>query len=646
MNSETLAPRKPLRLWPGVAIAIVQLLVMFLGPVVAPDAPLPVGMLGGVVGALLIFLWFLLLSRARWYERVGAIVLIVAAIFATKAIAHESMAGAGQGMLIYVLPIPYYALALVAWALATRPLQGGARLASMAAAMLIVAAPFAMLRTDGVSNIASQFHWRWTPTAEERLLAGARDEPKPLPPPPAAATPTEPVAVKAESPSTPLGTTAPTTPAATPATSPAPAKTEAAVAATETPAGLAMSERASGEAARTRVEWPGFRGPDRDSVIHGVRINTDWSSSPPVQVWRRPIGPGWSSFSVSGDLFYTQEQRGDEEMVSCYRMSTGEPVWRHRDPVRFYESNGGAGPRATPTINNGRVYTFGATGILNALDARTGAVLWSHNVATEHKVATPIWGFTSSPLVIDDVVIVAASGALAGYDRVTGTQRWFNKSKGGSYSSPHRVTIEGVEQVVFLGGPGVMSVAPSDGTLLWESAWDGGAIVQPGVTEDGDILINAMSMMGGVGTRRLHVTHPPEGWKVEERWTSRGLKPYFNDFVVHKGHAFGFDGNILSCINLQDGERKWKGGRYGNGQLVLLADQDVLLVISEEGELALVSATADKFTELAKFPVFDAKTWNHPVLIGDTLLVRNGEEMAAFKLVLAAPLKKETVEEK
>ena len=407
-----------------------------------------------------------------------------------------------------------------------------------------------------------------------------------------------------------------------------------------------MSERVSGEAGRTRVEWPGFRGPDRDSVIRGVRINTDWSASPPVQVWRRPIGPGWSSFSVSGDLFYTQEQRGDEEMVSCYRMSTGEPVWRHSDPVRFYESNGGAGPRATPTINNGRVYTFGATGIVNALDARTGAVLWSHNVASESKIATPIWGFTSSPLVIDDVVIVAASGALAGYDRVTGKQRWFNKSKGGSYSSPHRVTIEGVEQVVFLGGPGAMSVAPADGKLLWESAWEGGAIVQPGVTEDGDILINAMSMMGGLATRRLHVTHAPEGWKVEERWTSRGLKPYFNDFVVHKGHAFGFDGSILSCINLEDGERKWKGGRYGNGQLVLLADQDVLLVISEEGELALVSATADKFTELASFPVFDAKTWNHPVLIGDTLLVRNGEEMAAFKLALAAPSKKETIDEK
>ena len=185
MNSETSTPRKPLRLWPGVAIAIVQLLVMFGGPVVAPDAPLPVGMLGGVVGALLILLWWLFFSRARWFERVGAIVLIAAAIFATRAIAHESIVGAGQGMLIYILPIPYYALALAAWALATRSLHGGARLASMVAAMLVVAATFAMIRTDGVSNVASQFHWRWTPTAEERLLAEANDEPKPLLPSPA-----------------------------------------------------------------------------------------------------------------------------------------------------------------------------------------------------------------------------------------------------------------------------------------------------------------------------------------------------------------------------------------------------------------------------------------------------------------------------
>jgi outer membrane protein assembly factor BamB len=177
--------------------------------------------------------------------------------------------------------------------------------------------------------------------------------------------------------------------------------------------------------ARADDSWPGFRGPHRDSIIRGAKIETDWAKSPPVALWRRPIGPGWSSFAVQGDRLYTQEQRGDDEIVACYKVSTGEPVWSHKDAVRFYESNGGAGPRATPTLHHGRVYSFGATGILNALDAATGSVVWSRNAASDTNRQLPIWGFTSSPLVVGDVVIVAVSGTLAGYDAATGGKpRW------------------------------------------------------------------------------------------------------------------------------------------------------------------------------------------------------------------------------
>ena len=606
-----MSTEKSLRLWPGITIVIIEAVLFAIAPVIGSDRVM-MGLLGGVVAALLILLWWIFFSRAAWAERIGAIALMAAAIVAAKSVAHPSVVGAGQGMLMYMLPLPFLAVALVAWAGAARRLEGVSRYAALIAAIVIAIAPFTLIRTAGVRGGGAFFepHWRWTPTPEEVLLATVKDEPKPLPPVPAVVE-----TAKAE-----------------------PKTAEPAKAAVEKPAVVAT------EPDLGAIAWAGFRGPGRNSVVHGVRINTDWSATPPVELWRKPIGPGWSSFSVQGDLIFTQEQRGDDEIVACYRLSTGVPVWRHRDHTRFYESNGGAGPRATPTLDRGRVYAFGATGMLNALDARTGAVIWSRNAAADTKRKQEFWGFTSSPLVLDDAVVVAVAGTLASYDLATGKPRWIGPQHGGSYSSPYLVTIDGVQQILLLAPPGVISVAPADGKLLWEHTWDGGAIVQPNMTEDGDILISAMTMTGGEGVRRLNVSNASGAWKIDERWTSNGLKPYFNDYVVHKGHAYGFDNSIMSCIDLADGKRVWKGGRYGNGQVFLLADQDVLLVTTEEGEIALVSATPDKFTELAKIPALDGKTWNHPVLVGDRLLVRNGQEMAAFRLTLAA--KPATVDEK
>jgi outer membrane protein assembly factor BamB len=414
-----------------------------------------------------------------------------------------------------------------------------------------------------------------------------------------------------------------------PETVPAPVQTASLKTAAKLPPAPDASPAPAPPTPEPPAVWPGFRGPHRDGIATGVHIKTDWTASPPTEIWRRAVGPGWSSFSVRGDLIYTQEQRGPDEVVACYRLATGKPVWAHKDSARFWESNGGPGPRGTPTLANGRVYSLGGTGILNVLDANTGAVVWSRNAATDTGNKTPEWGFAGSPLLIGDTVIAAVSGQLAAYDAATGNRRWSGPAHGTSYSSPQLATIGGVEQILLLSTSGLTSVAPADGAVLWEHAWKGYPIVQPGLTAEGDVLI---SVTDSSGTRRLAATKGAAGWTVEERWTSNGLKPYFNDFVVHNGHAYGFDGAILSCIDLKDGKRKWKGGRYGNGQLVLLPDQNVLLVLSEEGELALVGATPDQFTELARAPAIEGKTWNHPVLAGGTLLVRNGEQMAAFRL--------------
>lgn len=605
MHSNELVERKPLRLWPALVIVGIQIAGVALAPLLFED-PMLVGIGTVVGGAVLIVLWWLLFSRAPWLERIGAVVLMVPLALLTKRVADISIAGAGQGFLVYIMTVPLLAFGLVLWAASTRRLNTGARRAALVAILLIACAPILLIRTDGVGG-PNPFHWRWTPTAEEILLAQANEPVVPPPAAPVEAPKTTAPEPKAEENPKPT----PVTPAA---------KTEDAP-----PPHPSLPE----------PEWPGFRGPLRDGIVRNIRIETDWTASPPTELWRRPIGPGWSSFAVRGDLLYTQEQRGEEEMVSCYRVSTGQPVWRHSDQVRFYESNGGAGPRGTPTLHGDRVYAVGATGILKVLDATTGKRVWTKNIADDTKRAVAYWGIASSPLVINDLVIVANAATLVAYDTASGDLRWKGPSYGASYSSPHLVTLDGVEQVVLLGGPGAISVAPEDGKVLWIHKWEPGPMVQPAMTEDGDILVNNVTATGGVATRRLHVTRGADGWNVEERWTSTGLKPNFNDFVVHKGHAYGFDNNILAAINLETGQRVWKGGRYGNGQLVLLQDQDVLLVTSEDGELALVSATPDKYTEIAKMRIFESKTWNHPVIVRDLLLVRNGEEMAAFKLPIA-----------
>ncbi len=564
--------QKPLRLRLGVVAVILQWLAWLGVPLVASGpAAGYISVLGGFAGGLAVVVWWGFLSRAPVLDRWGAIALVIVALVATSHIVHESIATGMMGMMFAIYAIPVLSLAFVGWAVASRHLADGPRRSAMVATILVTCGPWTLLRSDGITGDgAAEFAWRWAETREEQLLANVGDDPDPLP--------------------------------------------------------WDLTPDKAG------TDWLGFRGPGRDGVIHGVRIETDWAAMPPIELWRRAVGPGISSFAVGADLLYTQEQRGDDEVVASYDVATGKPVWRHRDAARFWDSHAGAGPRATPTLSDGIVYAFGATGILNALDAGTGAVVWSRNAASDLSAKVPGWGFASSPLVVDDLVIVAVASALAAYDLATGDPRWSVAADSDGYSSPHSLTIDGVAQVLLMTGRGATSVTPSDGQPLWEHAWSRGTrILQPALAGGGDLLISGDD---GTGMRRLGVERGPGGWVLTERWTSFRLKPYFSDFVVHDGHAFGFDGRILACIDVADGVRKWKGGRFGHGQLVVLADQDLLLVVSEQGELALVAATPERFLELARFPAIDGKTWNHPALVGDVLLVRNGQEMAAFRLSL------------
>ena len=537
--------RKPLRLWPGVALVALQWLLRFVVPAAVPAYNV-YGLLGSVALGVAIVVWWLFFSRAPWLERLGAVAFLAAAAWATRPLLDASIATAGMGKLFYLLVAPFLCLVLVGWAAVGRRLADGPRRLSLAGAVLLVSAGFTLVRIGGISgDVDLDLHWRWTATPEERLMAKA--DPAPLPAAPVASA-------------TPSATVASGTGASPASTATPPLRAPAALRAEEKAVALGEPRvaPAAPAAAEATPEWPGFRGPGRDAIVRGVRIRTDWAASPPVELWRRPIGPGWSSFAVRGGLLYTQEQRGEDEVVACYRVATGEPVWTHRDPARFWESHGGAGPRGTPALGGGRVYSLGATGILNALDAATGAVVWSRNATSETKSKVPGWGFAGSPLVVGDAVVVATGGTLAAYDADTGAPRWVGPERDTGYSSPHLVTVGGTAQVLLMNAAGATSVAASDGKLLWEHSLPSGArIVQPAVTADGDLLISDGEFGGGNYMRRIAVASGSAGWTSRERWASNGLKPNFNDFVVHKGHAYGFDGSILACLDLADGKRQW-----------------------------------------------------------------------------------------
>jgi outer membrane protein assembly factor BamB len=342
-----------------------------------------------------------------------------------------------------------------------------------------------------------------------------------------------------------------------------------------------------------------------------------------------------------GNRLYTQEQRGGDELVVCYDAATGAELWTHRDTVRFNETMAGPGPRATPTFHDGKIYAQGATGLLNCLDAASGSLIWSRDVRADAGAPLPMWGFAGSPLVVQGMVVVFAGGpdgkSVLGYNaRSGGEPVWAAGDGQFSYSSPHPVTLNGSEQVLMATDVGLTAFYPSSGNVLWRHDWplDRGTarIVQPARVGDADFLLGTGFSKG---TQRLHVQPAGAGWTTEERWTSRAIKPYFNDLVVHKGYLYGFDNNFLTCVSLEDGSAKWKERGYDNGAVLLLADQDLLLVLSEKGVVALVEASPDGRKELARFQAIEGKTWNHPVVAHSKLFVRNGEEAACYELAAA-----------
>lgn len=385
------------------------------------------------------------------------------------------------------------------------------------------------------------------------------------------------------------------------------------------------------------VAWSEFRGPQRDGKVRNVNFPTDWDANPLKEEWRKSVGPGWASFTVVGPLLFTQDQRGEKEAVVAYNANDGSTAWTFESEGRFEASMGGIGPRATPTYRDGKLYVTGGNGKVFCLEATTGDLVWTYDLIEQLEVPLPAWGFSSSPLVHDDLVIVFAGGGeaedgagkgTAALSRETGELVWSSGDGSHGYSSPHLATLHGKEQILVSSNRGIRSFEPSDGSMIWKHDWEIGQMAR--VTQP--IVVNSTVYMGtgyGNGTMRFDVDQTDGFWTTEEAWIAP-MKPYFNDAVFLDGHLYGFDGKIFMCIDAETGDKAWKKGRYGHGQALLIEDQRLLLITTEHGDLVLVKATPDGHDELARMKSVTGITWNHPVIANGKLYVRNAQEMVCY----------------
>jgi outer membrane protein assembly factor BamB len=385
--------------------------------------------------------------------------------------------------------------------------------------------------------------------------------------------------------------------------------------------------------APSRNYWTNFRGPNRDGRYDEMAVLTNWPAQGLPLVWKEPVGVGYASVTVADGRAYTIEQRRGQEVVAAYDVNTGRETWTQSWNAEYNDETGD-GPRTTPTWDDGWLYALGATGELRCLNAKTGAVRWGKNILSDNGADNLMWAMAASPLVVDDKVIVLPGGSggksVVAYNKNTGAPVWRAQNDRQAYVSPMLVTLAGRRQILVVSASRVFGLAPEDGALLWSQSWDtdnGINVSQPIIVDNNRFFISSGY---GKGAALVEVAGSGGNYQARSIWTNINMKNKFNSSVLHEGYVYGLDEGILTCLDVNTGARKWKGGRYGYGQIIAASGH--LIVMSDSGELALVKANPNEYTEVARFGALAGKTWNYPAIAGGKLFVRNAKEMAVYKI--------------
>ena len=389
---------------------------------------------------------------------------------------------------------------------------------------------------------------------------------------------------------------------------------------------------AATNAPRGGAYWTDFRGPLRDGHYRQQPIRTDWPADGLKPMWKEPVGGGYASIVIANGRAFTIEQRRTQEVVAAYDVMSGRELWTNAWNAEFREFMGGDGPRATPTWADGRVYALGALGEFRAIEDATGRTIWRTNILEDSGGRNLQWGMSASPLIVNNTVVVLPGGpngkSVVAYDRSTGKRAWSAEGDQQGYSSPMLVTLAGVQQILVFSAARLMGLAPDGGKVLWEYPWKTQFDInasQPLVVGDNRLFL---STGYGTGAAVIELTKSGDGLSIREVWRNIRMKNQFSSSVLHEGFVYGLDENILACVDASTGDLKWKGGRYGYGQVMLASGQ--LFVLTEDGNLAVVRATPERHDERVRFPAIEGKTWNHPAMSDGVLLIRNLAQMAAF----------------
>ena len=403
------------------------------------------------------------------------------------------------------------------------------------------------------------------------------------------------------------------------------------------PAAPAISQPAEPAAKAPVIQpayWTDFRGPGRVGIYSETPILTAWPAGGLERLWKQPVGAGYASFTIGDGRAYTIEQRRDHEAVTAYDIQTGRELWAFKYPALFDEVLGGPGPRATPVYHDGLLYSLGASGDFYCLDARTGKPKWSKNILADNDAKNVHWAMAASPLIDGEKVIVTPGGtngkSIVAYNRLSGEPVWRSLNDRAGYTSPIDATLAGRRQIVWISAERALGIALEDGRQLWEYPFPAQMDMncsQPVVIDGSNVLLSSAM---GQGAALLEITRTGDAFAAREVWKNNRFKNKFNSSVLYQGYVYGLDNEILACIDPKTGDIKWKGGRYGYGQLLLAGG--FLIVLTEEGELVLVRATPESHQELARFSAIEGRTWNIPAIDHGLLLVRNANEMACFRL--------------